>query len=112
MTTIFQNLKLTKTDYLTLLFFFIGYIFCLNDKVISNSFAMIAKELSSGFFALTYIILFFLIFLSLKIIVKEAKNYKENKSKYFPIKAIFIGYFLGLLTSISNEFILELFSRF
>lgn len=101
--------KMNKNHYLTLLIFFIGYLFALTND--DTHLVNILKHLSLFWFAIFNIIYFLSIFLIFKSLLKKYKffEFKENKKILSTLKLILIGYFLGSVTVLGNSFITVLF---
>lgn len=107
-----KELNLSKIDYATISMFLIGYLLSLFDTKIQEPIQVFTSSISNGWFTFNYVILFLIIWLSVKVLMKEAKRYTTIKPKYYPIKSLFLGYFLGFITSVSNIFVIVLFSKF
>lgn len=101
--------KMNKTHYLSLIIFFIGYLFALTND--DTHLVNILKHLSLFWFAIFNIIYFLSVFLIFKSLLKKYKFFEFNdmKKSISILKLVLIGYFLGSITVLGNSFITVLF---
>lgn len=108
-------MKFTKYNYLSLLFFIIGYAFSLSAQ--DHNIKEILYNVSDINFALIAIFLSLFFILVIKNLIKNHNHYmfKEGFNKkekiITGIKTILIGYFIGAITLVGNAVIQVLFVR-
>jgi len=108
--------KLTKYDYYTILSFIIGFTLSVLDFDILKNIELYLTNLSNLIFISTYLLTFFFIFFSLKILILNTKHFRieaKDKQKILKgLKIFLIGYFLGYVINLSNAYIIIFFEKF
>ena len=109
----FQNL--TKYDLATFIAGFSGYLFSIGYVDLSESINTILMNISMTSFIISYIILTFLVLFSIFSLFKKIEVFrinKNNNTKMFLnfIQTMFIGFYIGSLINISNQYIIVSFS--
>lgn len=108
--------KFDKFDYLTVLFFLVGFGFSVLDFNILEKSQVYISGLSKVSFAICYVIMFLYLLMTTRLFIKNGPGMrlkKESRNNILQfVKLLLLGYYMGFVVNVSNAFILVLFSRF